>query len=57
MKAISYIFFIINVLFCIAGARSHGMDNLFMATCEGVLVSSLTIYTYKKFLKERMKTK
>ena len=52
-----YLLFILNVLFCIGGARFMAvgksgavsvMDNLFVASSVGVLISILLLYSYKK---------
>ena len=63
-----YLFFILNVLFCIGGARFMAvgktgavsvMDNLFVASCVGVSISVLLLYSYKKLLiiKQRLPEK
>lgn len=57
-------FFILNVLFCIGGARFMAvgeagavrvMDNLFVASCVGVSVSILMLYSYKRLLMIKQK--
>lgn len=54
-----YLLFILNVLFCIGEARFMAvgksgavsvMDNLFVASCVGVVMSFLLLYSYKKLL-------
>ena len=46
-KFIFYLLFIFNILCCIGGMRMLA-NNLCVATCLGIAVSILTLYSYIK---------